>query len=112
MLAALGHLVPAADLRDEREERGHVLPHAGHAHHVLAACLKDRVERAEMIQQRVRELVDIAPRHGVKQQQLEHAVVIEIIEPIAHEARLHTGAVAVMHAHKTAPRRSPYWPRR
>ena len=99
-------------LRDEREERGHVLPHAGHAHHVLAACLKDRVERAEMIQQRVRELVDIAPRHGVKQQQLEHAVVIEIIEPIAHEARLHTGAVAVMHAHKTAPRRSPYWPRR
>ena len=64
-----------------------------------------------MTQQRVRELVDIAPRHGVKQQQLEHAVVIEIIEPIAHEARLHTGAVAVMHAHKTAPRRSPYWPR-
>ena len=50
--------------------------------------------------------------HGIKQQQLEHAVVVEIIEPAAHEARLHAGAVAVMHAHKTAPRRSPYWPRR
>ena len=112
LLAALGHLVPAADLRDEREERGHVLPHAGHTHQVLKARLKDGVERAEVVQQCVRELVDIAPRHGVKQQQFEHTVVIKIIEPAAHEARLHAGAVAVMHAHKTAPRRSPYSPRR
>ena len=112
LLAALGHLVPAADLRDEREERGHVLPHTRHAHHVLKARLKDGVKRAKVVKQCVRELVDVAPGHGIKQQQLEHAVVVEIIEPAAHEARLHAGAVAVMHAHKTAPRRSPYWPRR
>ena len=112
LLAALGHLIAATDLRDEREQRRHVLPRAGHLHHVLKACLKDRVKRAEMVQQRVRELVDVAPRHSIKQQQLEHAVIVEIIKPAAHEARLHAGAVPVMRAHRTGPRRSPCSPTR
>ena len=75
------------------------LADARHLHQLLARGEEHPLKRAEAVEQRMGQLVRVAPRDGVVEQQLQHLVLREAVQSVAGEALLHALAVPVVQTH-------------
>ena len=88
-----------ADRGHKRQQQSCALADARHLHQLLARGEERPLKRAEAVEQRVGQLVRVAPRDGVVEQQLQHLVLREAVQSVAGEALLHALAVPVVQTH-------------
>ena len=100
--------IPAADRRNEPQERHSVLADARHREKLLLVCLQHGGKRAEPLQKRVGQAVRITPGRGIKEQQLQGVYIVEVFKSVAAETFLHPRPVSVVDAH--FPRPLPSYP--
>jgi hypothetical protein len=99
----LGDTVAPRRLGHEFNEGGGDFSHARNVRQHLHRRVEYVAEGAEPVQQRMGGGVGVAPGHSVKQQQLQHGMVVKIIEPVVYEALAEPGSVTLMDAHFFAP---------
>lgn len=82
-----------ADRGHKRQQQSCALADARHLHQLLARGEEHPHQASRSGRQRVGQLIRVAPRDGVVEQQLQHLVLREAVQSVAGEALLHALAV-------------------
>lgn len=72
--------------RHQIQQHGGILPDAGHLHQCLRRSLKHSVQRTEVLDQPVGQLVGVPAGDGIVQQQLQHLMIRQTVGSLLQEA--------------------------
>ena len=100
-----GNAAPGAALgrRHQIQQHGGILPDAGHLHQCLRRSLKHSVQRTEVLDQPVGQLVGIPAGDGIVQQQLQHLMIRQTVGSLLQEALPLALAMPVVQSHVCSP---------
>ncbi len=96
---ALPRAVYPAQIGHQLQQRSGVLPHAGYFQQTLIRGVHHALQTAKGVDQPMGQLVGVLPGNGVKQQQFQHLMGLEPLQPLGQKTADHPLAVTVMDAH-------------
>ena len=99
------YAAPGAALgrRHQIQQHGGILPDAGHLHQRLRRGLEHGVQRTEVLDQPVGQLVGVPAGDGIVQQQLQHLMIRQTVGSLLQEALPLALAMSVVQSHVCSP---------
>lgn len=89
--------------RHQIQQHGGILPDAGHLHQCLRRGLEHGVQRTEVLDQPVSQLVGVPAGNGIVQQQLQHLMIRQTVGSLLQEALPLALAMSVVQSHVRSP---------